>query len=82
MRRPAGYNVWSGPDTIFEMDSFQCAHCGRHMRLKPGMTPSDVGGWCLVEGKPLCNKPSCNNGCMPLDYKMTLYEQGKLAELN
>ena len=83
MRSPAGYNVWFDPEgPTTEMDSFQCCHCNRHMRIKPGMTPSDLGGWCMVEGKPICNNPKCNSGCTPFEKKIEWYEKGLIKELS
>lgn len=56
MRRPGGYGVATGPEGVFEIDTFTCSHCNSIVEVPVGTRPEDLGGFCRPCGKLICSK--------------------------
>lgn len=57
-----------------EMDTVQCAHCGRHWVVQPGS--GRRRGICGRCGGITCGSQACDK-CVPLEQLLTNIEQGK-----
>ncbi len=69
MRNADGVITVSGPDGVFETDTFWCGHCGAHPKIQPKCSPEDLGGRCTLCGNLIC--PQCvGKGCDPLEEKL------------
>lgn len=69
MPRPDGYLVADGPTGRDEFDTFNCAHC---QRILVGI--AQVGGFCRLCDKNLCQGKACHNGCKPFEAKIEAME--------
>jgi len=90
MLRPGGYGMLvEAGKTTEEKDSFTCFHCQRCVWVKPMMSPSDMGGWCAICTKLIC-QTCAGKGCTPWEKQLEkeearyrflksagLFEQGK-----
>ena len=80
MLRPNGCITVTDPDKPTEqIDTYCCAHCGRHTQLAPKQRPEDCGGWCRMCAKPVCNKKECNDRCVPLERQLLIMEGSREA---
>lgn len=75
MLRPGGYAIITSPDApAVERDTFRCAHCGRVVFVRPGCSAADAGGWCGLEGKPVCGPCADLGSCTPLEEQLKRME--------
>ena len=74
MRRPGGYGLVIGPDGNTEVDTFTCVHDQRVVRVPPGASPVDCGGWCGRCGAPICLECAKLGTCTPFEEKLERYE--------
>jgi hypothetical protein len=64
--REGGYAVISTPEGgLREFSSFTCAHCQRIVLLQARASAAESGGWCGVEGKPICGPCASDGTCRP-----------------
>lgn len=68
--KPQGYAMLSDPETgVREADTFTCAHCNHVIHVKPKMRPEDMGGFCRMCMKPVCQE--CVDGaCVPFEKRL------------
>lgn len=66
---------WSTDDYggITEADLLTCAHCQYTWRVVPGS--GRRRGWCRRCNGPLCGKPKCMAGCLPIAEQIEIYDR-------
>lgn len=79
MRNPGGYITVVDPgERLFEQDTFTCIHCNKIVPVKPGFTLANFA-WCRKCMKPVCERPVCNDRCLPWERNLEIQEaRGKL----
>lgn len=78
MRRPHGYAVWTDPLAAGgdkERDTITCAHCNRIVVVEPRQDPSEVGGFCRMCYRHLCNPCTDLGICTPFERKLEAVER-------
>lgn len=74
MRKPHGNAIIIEPgQQDRERDTFQCPHCGNHVRMKPGLI-TERGGFCYLCNRPHCGGPDCWE-CVAFERKIEAYER-------
>jgi len=56
------------------LDSFTCFHCGRVVFVKPRCDPADMGGFCRVCAKLVCQDCNAKGRCDPWEEQMQRME--------
>ena len=69
MRKPQGYAILTGPNSVQEWDTRTCAHCNRVDHIEPMCDPADMGGLCGVCAGLIC-QDCVGKGCDPLEEKL------------
>ena len=74
MRKPHGNAIIIEPgQKDRERDTFQCPHCGNHVRIKPTSSLTDLT-YCRLCYRPHCGGVNCWE-CVPFEKKMEAYER-------
>jgi hypothetical protein len=75
LRKAQGYACIVDPVTgTRETDTFTCNHCQKVVAVKPGASPTDLGGYCGGCSKMIC--PKCvGKGCTPWEKIMDAMER-------
>ncbi len=74
-KRAGGYGHWfngNGPD--IESDTFTCFHCGNCVFVPPMKDPAEIGGWCLVCMKLICQECVGRGECRPFEKQLDQHE--------
>lgn len=79
MVRPHGHLMYEGDDPSWIVDTVMCAHCGAHGVYKAGC--GNTLGRCPKCLGFVCDKAACRAECLPIDERLHLYEEGKIASL-
>ena len=79
MRNAGGYIIVVDPErATHEQDTFTCIHCNSIVLVEPGLTATDFP-WCRKCMKPVCEKFTCNDRCLPWERQLAISEnRGKL----
>lgn len=63
-----GVAEWTYPDAPTERrKTLTCSHCNRVVIITAGKTATEMGGWCAMCAKPICETCAGNPDCVPFE---------------
>ena len=65
--------IFDGDGVNKECDTATCNHCNTVFHIKPGMHPSDIGGFCRICEKIICCQ-CVGDVCIPFEKRLDAIE--------
>lgn len=75
MQAPRGYACVTGPDGIEERTAVTCGHCQRIFFVRAKARPEDMGGYCRVCDRAVCQACVKTGRCEPFEEKVARVEK-------
>ncbi len=76
MRNPGGQLTGFHEDgRVQSRDTFTCSHCNSVRVLSVGQRPEDLGGFCRMCGRLICEQEACHTRCEPFEKKLETIER-------